>query len=461
MAKSKDVNMLKGPILVSIIAYTVPIILTNILQLCFNAADLIVVGRFCGSLSVAAVGATSSLTHLIINLFIGLSVGCGITAAQNIGARNSENVYRIVHTALPTAMIVGAFLSVVGFFFSEFFLKLMGTPEKVLPLSAIYLKIYFMGVVATMVYNFCAAILRAAGDTKSPLIYLSISGVVNVVLNLIFVILFDMNVAGVALATTISQFLSAILTVFTLMKRTDSCKLTLKKLKIYKKQLIDFIRIGIPAGIQSCMFSISNVLIQSSVNSFGEIVVSGNSAAMNIGNFVYTAMNAFHQTALNFTGQNVGVKNYQRAKRVYRVSFLCCVLTGMILGGMAYLFGRQLLGIYITDSAEVIEIGMLRLGMICIPYFIAGAMDVTTGAMDVTTGAIRGMGVSFRPMIVTILGVCVFRIVWIFTVFNIPQFHTIQSLYISYPISWGLTYIAEVIMYYMIINKKEKLCSNI
>ncbi len=448
MPKIKDVNMLTGPIFGSVIAYTVPIILTNILQICFNTADLIVVGRFCGSLSVAAVGATSSLIHLIINLFIGLSVGCGITAAQSIGAGNKEKTFRIVHTALPLSLIVGVFLSVVGFFGSGFLLKLMGTPTKVLPLSTIYLKIYFIGIVATMVYNFCSAILRAAGDTKSPLIFLSLAGIVNVLLNLIFVILFDMDVAGVALATTISQFLSAILSVYALMRRTDSCKLNLNKMKIHKTPLLEFIRIGIPAGIQSSMFSFSNVIIQSSVNSLGEIVVSGSAASMNIENFVYTAMNAFHQTALNFTGQNIGIKNYRRAKRVFKTCLLCGALTGLILGFICFAFGKQLLGIYITDSPEAISVGMTRLAIICLSYFICGAMDVTTGA-------IRGMGVSLQPMIITILGVCGVRILWVFTVFRIPAFHTVASLYMSYPVSWTLTFIAELITYFAVIRKKQ------
>lgn len=448
MAKIKDVNMLEGPVFGSIISYTVPIILTNVLQLCFNAADLIVVGRFCGSLSVAAVGATASLIHLIVNLFIGLSIGCGISAAQSIGAGNKEKISQIVHTALPVSMLIGAFLSVVGFFGSGLFLQLMGTPEKVLPLSAIYLKIYFIGIFAAMIYNFCSAILRAAGDTRSPLIFLSIAGVVNVVLNLIFVILFKMDVAGVALATTISQFLSAILSVCALASRKDNCRLYLRKIKIYKKPALEFIRIGVPAGIQSSMFSLSNVIIQSSVNSLGEIVVSGNSAAMNIENFVYTAMNAFHQTALNFTGQNVGIKNYSRAKKVFKICLLCGSLTGAILGGVCYIFGEELLGVYITDSPEAITIGMTRLTIICLSYLICGAMDVTTGA-------IRGMGVSLQPMIITILGVCGVRILWVFTVFNIPMFHSVAGLYTSYPISWTLTFIAELITYYAVMRKKQ------
>lgn len=449
MAKMKDVNMLKGPIFGSVIAYTVPIILTNILQICFNTADLIVVGRFCGSLSVAAVGSTSALINLIITLFVGVSIGCGITAAQSLGAGDKEKTSQIVHTAIPVSLISGIILSVVGFFGSGFLLKLMGTPAKVLPLSTLYLKIYFIGIIATMVYNFSSAILRAAGDTKSPLIFLSLAGIVNVILNLVFVLFFDMDVAGVALATSISQFLSAILAVFALMKRTDACRLYLNRLKIYKKPLKEFIRIGIPAGIQSSMFSFSNVIIQSSVNSLGEVVVSGSAASMNIENFVYTAMNAFHQTALNFTGQNIGVKNYQRAKRVFKTCLLCCSVTGLVLGSLCFIFGKQLLGIYITDSPEAISVGMTRLSIICLSYALCGAMDVTTGA-------IRGMGVSLQPMIITILGVCGLRVLWVLTVFAIPQFHTVAGLYASYPVSWSITLVAELITYFAVVRKKQK-----
>ena len=268
--KKKNQDMLHGPLLPNIISYTVPIILTSVLQLLFNAADLVVVGRFCGSISVAAVGATGSITSLIVNLFIGLSVGAGVTVAHGVGSREEEVVHRTVHTALPMALVSGAVLTVLGILLSEKFLTMMGTPENVLKLSAVYMKIYFAGVTFTMVYNFAASILRAVGDTKSPLIFLTIAGVINVVLNLIFVIFLHMNVAGVALATTISQAFSAVAMVVVLMKRTDAAKLYLKKMRFYRVQLMKMIRIGLPAGIQSSLFSISNVMIQSSVNSFGD-----------------------------------------------------------------------------------------------------------------------------------------------------------------------------------------------
>ena len=342
--------MLQGPLLSGIILYTVPIILTSILQLLFNAADLVVVGRFCGSISVAAVGATGAITNLIINLFIGLSVGTGVTVAHALGSREDIVVHRAVHTALPAALVSGIILTIVGVSLSETFLHLMGTPENVLALSATYMKIYFGGITFNMVYNFCASILRAAGDTKSPLIFLTLAGVVNVVLNEIFVIVFHMNVAGVALATTISQGISAVLVVIALMRRTDACKLELNKMRFYKPQLMKIIRIGLPAGIQGSLFSISNVIIQSSVNSFGDILMSGNAAAGNIEGFVYVSINAFSQTAVNYIGQNAGAQQYKRGGKILGICLACVTAVGLVFGISAWYFGESLLSIYITDS---------------------------------------------------------------------------------------------------------------
>ncbi len=449
MSKTRDVNMLQGPLFVSIISYTVPIILTNALQLLFNAADLVVVGRFCGSISVAAVGSTSSLIHLIVNLFIGLSIGCGITAAQAMGANDTKRIHEIIHTALPTAIICGIIITVVGFFGAEFFLGLMSTPKEVLPLAASYLEIYFLGITATMIYNFFAAILRAAGDTKSPLIFLIIAGVVNVVLNLVFVIFFHLDVVGVALATTISQVLSAVLVVRALMIRDDRCRLWLGKIKIHKEQLLMFLKIGIPAGIQSCTFSFSNVIIQSSINSLGTVVVSGNSAAMNIDNFLYTISSAFHQTTLNFTGQNVGVKNYKRAWEVHKISIVSVFIITSVIGMVIAVFGESLLSIYITDSAAAVAAGRTRLWVLAATYGIGSLMEASSGA-------IRGMGISVRPMIISILGVCGVRLLWIYTIFAIPKYHTAASLYTSYPVSWFVTFVALFITYVIAIKKRQR-----
>lgn len=442
-------NMLSGPLLPGIVGYTIPIILTSLLQLLFNAADLVVVGRYCGSIYVGAIGATGAVTNLIINFFIGLSVGAGVTVAHGIGSREDEAVHRTVHTALPTALVGGGILTVLGVTFAETFLQWMDTPENVLPLSALYMRIYFGGIIFNMVYNFCASILRAAGDTRSPLLFLSIAGVVNVVLNLIFVICFHMDVDGVALATTISQGLSAVALVIVLMCRTDACRLKLKEMRFYKTQLLKIVRIGLPAGIQGSLFSISNVLIQSSINSFGDVVVSGNAAAGNIEGFVYVSMNAFHQTAVNFIGQNTGAHQYDRVKKTLWICLGCAACAGLALGVAAYGFGHQLLSIYITDSQEAIGYGLTRMACVCLPYFLCGIMDVSTGAL-------RGMGASIAPMLISILGVCGMRIGWIYTVFQMPQYHTPEGLYISYPISWILTFGAQLVAFWIVYRCRNR-----
>lgn len=444
--KNRNLDMVRGPLFGNILSYTVPIILTSLLQLLFNAADLVVVGRFCGSVSVAAVGATGSLTSLMVNFFIGFSVGTGVTVAHALGGRENEAVRRTIHTTLPMALVCGLFLTVVGIVFSEEFLRLMGTPENVLPLSAVYMKIYFAGATFNLVYNFCASILRAAGDTKSPLIFLSIAGIINVILNVVFVIVFHMNVAGVALATTISQAVSALAVVVVLMRRTDVCRLTLSKLRFYKEQLLKIIRIGFPAGLQSSLFAISNVLIQSSVNSFGDVLMSGNAAAQNIEGFIYVSMNAFHQTAVNYVGQNMGAHAYKRVRKILWICLGSTAVMGLAVSMAVYGLGEQLLSIYITDSQEAIGHGMVRLTYICLPYFLCGLMDVSTGAL-------RGMGASFIPMLISVLGVCGIRVGWILTIFQMPQYHTPQCLYLSYMVSWAVTFAAQLIAFFVIYRK--------
>ena len=442
--------MREGPIFKSVIIYTIPIILTGLLQLLFNAADLIVVGWFSGSDSVAAVGATSALTNLIVNLFIGLSLGAGVAVAQGIGAKNDKLTSEAVHTAIPVAAISGIFLTVIGVLFSRNFLELMGTPEgKLLRLASVYMQLYFAGMTFSMIYNFGSAILRAAGDTRSPLIFLTVAGVLNVILNIIFVALFKMDVAGVALATSISQAVSAVLVVRELMRRQDACRFNLQKMRIHKGALGRMVRIGVPAGLQGSLFSISNVLIQSSVNSFGAAHMSGSAAASSIEGFCYVTMNSFHQTALNFCGQNYGACDFKRVKRITWVCLMTVAAAGFIVGNLSYIFGRELLGIYITDSPEAINYGMERLKFMLIPYFLCGIMDTTTGAM-------RGIGSSVIPMIITVVGVCVMRIVWIYTVFAMPQYHSFSGLFISYPISWLLTFTALFISFITVMRHKEK-----
>lgn len=442
--------MLTGPLWSSLITYTIPIILTSILQLLFNAADLVIVGRFSGSINVAAVSATGSITNLIVNLFIGLSIGAGVTVAHALGGNHAEEVHRTVHTALPTAIIGGVILSVIGVVFSETFLIMMQTPENVLPLSAKYMRIYFCGMTFTMVYNFCASILRAAGDTKSPLIFLTLSGIINVALNIFFVLYLNMTVDGVALATVISQAISAVLVVIALMRRTDACRLNLKRMRFYKPQFFKIIRIGLPAGIQSSMFAISNVIIQSSINSFNsEALMSGNGAAGNIEGFIFVLMNSFHQTAVNFIGQNMGAHQYKRIKKIFGLCLIYVSIAGFAAGFSVWNFGEELLGIYITDSQEAITYGLIRFNFIALPYFICGLMDVSTGSL-------RGLGASFIPMLISVLGVCGIRILWIYTIFQIPQFHTPEWLYVSYLISWLATFIFQTIAFIVIYKKRVR-----
>lgn len=451
MMRRNSMNMCEGPLLKSMIVYAIPVMLTQILQLLFNAADLIVVGRFCGSLSVAAIGATGSLTTLMVTFFVGLSVGGSVVVARNIGAGNTKGVHRAVHTAIPLSIVCGAFLTLFGLLCTEWFMKLVDTPPEIFSLSVLYLRIYICGTIPNLVYNFGATILRAAGDTKGPLVYLTISGIANVILNLFFVLFFDMNVGGVALATAISQLISAVLVVVALIRRSDSCHLELKSMRFYGDSVKEIVKIGLPAGIQTSLFSISNVIIQTAVNSFGGVVVSGVSAAANIEGFIYTAMNAFYQATLNFVGQNAGAKKYDRVNKIVKIGLVLIFAVGITLGVLTKLFGRQLLGIYITDSTEAIEYGLTRMTYISLFYWVCGIVEITTGAL-------RGLGVSTIPMVVSLLASCGFRTVWIFTFFAANP--TLDCLYLSYPVSWGATFLIQLAAFMVVmkrIRRKEKL----
>jgi len=446
-----SINMIQGPFFKNILIYTVPIMLTGILQLAFNAADLIIVGQFAtdGPLSIASVSGTGALTNLIVNLFMGLSVGSGVTVAQALGAGHDKEVHRIIHTAIPTALISGVILTGLGITLSETFLKWMGTPDNVLPLSALYMKIYFGGILGPLVYNFGASILRACGDTKTPLIYLSLAGVINVVLNTVFVAGFHMDVAGVALATVISQVFAAVMVLLALARRKDACRLEFRKFQIRKGPLMKIIRIGVPSGIQGAMFSISNVLLQSSINSFGEVVMSGNGAAANLEGFLYTSINSFHQSALNFTGQNMGARRYDNIHKIVRICLTTSILLGTVIGALMYVFGEPLLQLYIPGASEEIAAGMIRMQYVLLPYF-------TIALMDIMSGVLRGMGASISPMIISVLGVCGIRIGWIFTVFAIPEYHTLEMLYLVYPISWVATAAAEFLAFFLILRNQKR-----
>ena len=444
-AKS-PMDLCEGPFLKKILIYTVPIILTGLLQLLFNAADLVVVGQFCGENSVGAVGATGSLITLLVNLFMGFATGAGVCVAQGLGAKDEKLVHRTIHTAIPGAVVCGVFLTVVGMLFSGTFLEWMKTPAEQIELSTVYLKIYFAGVIPMLLYNFGAAILRAAGDTRTPLIFLSISGVLNVLLNVLFVWAFDLNVAGVALATTISQTLSCVLVMIELTRRKDEIRLDLRKLRFYKKALVRIVRIGLPAGLQGSMFAISNVIIQSSVNSLGSVVLNGSAASSSIEGFVYTVMVGFQQTVMNFVGQNIGAGKTENVRKITRICLCCVVASGMIVGSVAVLLRRPLLSIYLGSSEASIAFGSERLIVIATTYFLCGIMDVLSGAL-------RGMGYSVQPMILCVFGVCVLRIVWIMTVFAMEAYHTLSVLVASWPLSWLITSIALAVTYLICYRK--------
>ena len=432
--------MTQGPILSNMIKFAIPIALGSLLQMCFNAADLIVVGRYCGSVSVAAVGATGAISNLIVNLFIGLGLGGGVAVANAVGARDHDTVEKTVHTAMFAAVAGGIILTLIGVPLAEPLLRLMDTPEDILPLSAQYMRIHFIGSVPMMVYNFGASILRAAGESKKPVYYLTVAGVLNVLLNLFFVLVCDMNVAGVSWATTIAQTVSASLVVACMLRRNDSCRLCLRKLRIHKAPFLKILRIGIPSGIQGSLFSISNVTIQSSFNSLGKIVMTAQSAGQNINSFMGVIINAIASAVVNFCGQNMGARNYERVKKVIRTGIIAGFVAGNVLGVATFFFGRPLLGIYITDSPEAIAIGMRRLALMSLPYF-------TYGLNDAMSGALRGIGRSGASMVMSVLGICLYRIGWVYTVFRIPGFHTPDTLFISYPISWILTFFIMYVWY--------------
>ncbi len=438
-----EMDMCSGSLLPKILLYSLPLMLSGILQLLFNAADIVVVGRFAGNDALAAVGSTSSLINLLVNVFMGLSVGTNVMVARFYGAGQKKELEEMVHTAILTSIVSGVILIFVGLILSRPALLLMDTPENVIDQSVLYIRIYFVGMPAMMLYNFGSAVLRAVGDTRRPLYFLMIAGVINVVLNLFFVISLSMGVAGVALATIISQAVSAILVLLCLMRSESDYRVELKKLRIVKDKMLKMIQIGLPAGMQGALFSVSNVLIQSSVNSFGSIAMAGNTAAQNLEGFVYTAMNALHQTCISFTGQNYGAKQYKRMGKILLICQGCVIVVGVLMGTGVYLAGGTLLKLYSPDP-EVIQYGMLRLSYICTTYALCGMMDVMVGSL-------RGMGYSIMPMLVSLTGACLFRIVWIMTIFK--AHHSLEILYVSYPISWGLTFAAHLLCFLVVYGR--------
>ena len=446
MAKGYEINFTQGRIMKQLLIFALPLMLSGMLQLFYNAADIIVVGRFAGKESLAAVGSTGALINLLTNAFLGLSVGANVLISKGFGTNDKTLMERAVHTAISISLIGGVVFGIIGFFFSRDILALMDTPAEVLPKAALYMEIYFAGLPAVAVYNFGSAVLRAVGDTKRPLIFLIISGFINIILNLFFVIVCRLDVAGVAIATVISQIFSAVMVLICLIRSDGAYKLVLRHLRICKKELMQMLRVGLPAGVQGTLFSLSNVLVQSSVNSFGAVAVAGNSAGANLEGFVYIAMNSVHHTALTFCAQNLGAGNIDRIKKGFYYCIGLVTLIGIFFGSIVVLFSHQLVSIYSSDP-DVIAVGMSRVAVICSTYFLCGIMDAMAGVL-------RGLSYSVLPMIITLVGACGLRVLWIYIIFEFER--SLFMLYLAYPVSWGLTAAALFVAYRVIIGRITK-----
>lgn len=439
-ANKYEIDMCNGTIMDKLISFSLPLMLSGILQLLFNAVDIVVVGRFTGSQALAAVGSTTALINLFINLFIGVSLGANVLAARYYAAGKQKEMSETVHTAMLFALISGCVMVLAGLFFSRGALELMDTPDDVISQAALYMKIYFMGMPFFMLYNYGAAILRAVGDTKRPLLFLVISGTANAALNLLLVIVFSMGVAGVAVATVISQCISCVMVLSCLIRTESSYQLSLKKLRIRPAYLLQIFQVGIPAGIQSTVITFSNVLLQSSVNSFGSTAMAGYTAANNIFGFLYTSINSVSQACMSFTSQNYGAGKKKRMDLVLRDCLILTVVIGLLMGGGAYLFGPELLHIYTSDEA-VIACGMEILLYTTVTYFLCGIMDLIPGAL-------RGMGRSAVPMLLSVIGTVGTRIIWIYLIF--PAHRSLAVLFISYPVSWLATIIMQAACFFFV-----------
>ena len=448
MSKKYEMDMTTGVIMPKVITFALPLIAASVLQLLFNAADIVVVGRFVSPQAMAAVGSTGSLVNLIIQLFVGFSIGVNVCVGKYYAAKRQEDMSDTIHTSILVSVIFGAILCVAGLFLARPMLELMGSPADVIEDSVLYLRIYFLGMPLIMLYDFAAAILRAVGDTKRPLYFQMIAGVINVILNLFFVLVVGIGVAGVAIATTVSQGFSGIALLITLMREKGALHLDLRKLRVNWKLLRSIMEIGLPAGLQSTVFSLSNVVIQSSINSFGSVAMAGATAAQNIESFVYASMNSIYQTNLSFTAQNLGARKYSRINRILKDCLIAVVLIGLVMGIGAVMLDPWLLRFFTTD-AEVIRYGQERLLVVCGPYFLCGIMDVMVGSL-------RGLGYSVIPMFVSLIGACGLRIIFILTLFRLPYFHSLNWLYMSYPITWIITFTAHFITFLRVRRKFPK-----
>ncbi len=444
MNKNKyEIDMCNGTIMDKLVSFSLPLMLSGILQLMFNAVDVIVVGRFAGSQALAAVGSTTALINMFVNLFMGISLGTNVLAARFFAAGKDRQMSETVHTSIAFAAISGIVMVFVGIFFSKFALELMATPADVIEQSTLYMRIYFLGMPFFMLYNYGAAILRAVGDTKRPLIFLIISGVINAVLNMILVIVFHLAVAGVAIATVFSQMISCILVLRCLYRSEGSYQFRFSKLMLKGCYLKQIFQVGVPAGIQSTVINFSNVLLQSSVNSFGSIAMAGYTAANNILGFLFVSVNSVTQACMSFTSQNYGVRKWKRMDKILVDCMALSMIVALVLGGGSYIFGSGILRIY-TENEEVIRCGMEILSYTTITYFLCGLMDLFPGAM-------RGMGFSAAPMLLSIVGTVGTRIVWIFGIF--PRFRSLSVLFISYPVSWILTIAMQVVCFFIVRRK--------
>ena len=443
----KELNITQGSLLKKIILFAIPLILTGLLQQLYNAADLVVVGLFEGEIALAAVGATGSLTNLVVGLFMGLSVGAGVSVAHHVGAEEYGEVKRVIHTAIPVSFILGIVVSIVGFIFAPDMLRLMDNPENVIEHSTLYIRIIFLGIPASLVYNYAASMLRSSGDAKHPLIFLSISGIVNVVCNVILIVFFNMGVAGVAIATISSQYLSAFMILVFMMRSKDYMHFSFKDIRIDRKKVSKILYIGIPSGIQSCLFSLGNVMIQSSINSLGDVVMAGSAAASNLEGFVYITMNALYHVSLTFVGQAIGAKAYGSIKKIVAYSSAVVSVIGLSCAGLILLFNRPLIGLYAPDNAPVIEEAFTRMLIILPGYFMCGIMEVLCGAL-------RSMGKSITAMVVSLAGACGLRILWVKTVFHFVR--TPECVYFSYPVSWFITAVCHLIFLSIFLHKLIK-----
>ncbi len=441
--KSYEIDMCNGPLLGKILLFTIPLMLSGLLQLLFNAVDMVVAGRYIGSEALAAIGSTSSLTNLLVNVFMGLSVGANVLVAHYYGAGQTKDVAETVHTSILLSLLSGVLLSIIGILLAKPLLLLMGTPPDVLEQAATYMKIYFLGMPVMLFYNFGSSILRATGDTRRPLYYLTIAGVINVLLNINFVVVFHMGIEGTAMATVISQTISALLLLRCMITIPGAIRLEFSKLRLNYDKVLRILRIGLPAGVQGAIFSISNVLIQSSVNSFGSIAMAGNTATSNLEGFIYTAMNSFYQTSLTFTSQNLGARRYHRIRKILFICISCVIFVGASMGYLGLFFGKELLGVY-SPNPNVISYGLLRMQIIFSFYFFCGIMDVMVGSL-------RGIGYSIMPMLVSLIGACGLRVLWVFTIFSWHR--TLTTLYISYPVSWALTAFVHIICFTLVYRK--------